>query len=94
MMLYYHGAKNKTGPPSAPRHTACKVVWAVSFYCLQHLKNKILQRKEKDAHSVKPLGANKQAVDFVPRYKVGRLFFAFPHSVGNRGPPDSRLLHQ
>ena len=92
MRLYYHGVRNKTGPPSTPRHTACKVViWAARSNCSQQAKNRTTQWKEKDAHLDQILGASKQAADFVLRYRVGRCFFAFPHSVGNRGPPNLRF---
>lgn len=85
-MIVNHGVENQTGPPSAPRHTACTTARADSSYSNHYRKFK----QEKDALLDEALDASQQAVDFVPRYKVDRLFFAFPHFVGNRGPPNSR----
>ncbi len=90
-MTSNHGVKNRTGPPSTPRHTACKVARADSCNCSEEYG--FMQQNNKHALSDKALDASSQAVGFVPWYKVGRLLFAFPFSVGNRGPPISKFTY-
>lgn len=90
-MIYYHGVKNRTDLPSAPRHTAYTMARAATSNCSKHSQKITAQQKEDDAHPDEELDASLQAVDFVLWYKVGRLFFAFPYAVGNRGPPNSRF---
>ena len=85
-MNCYYGVKKKTGPPSAPRHTACKVAKAAQSNCSQKSQNKTTQQKDEGALSDEALDANLKAVDFVLWYEMDRLL-SLPFSAENRGPP-------
>jgi len=45
------------------------------------------KKQKTGAPTVNALGANHRAVDFVQKYKVGRLFLLSGFSAGCRDPP-------
>lgn len=70
-MIVNHGVEIQTGSPSAPRHTACTTAREDSS-CSKHFRK---FKQEKDALLDETLDTSQKAVDFVPRYKVGRFSF-------------------
>lgn len=87
-MIIIHGTKILATMLFTPRHTAYKLARAQEFlnlhpYGIYHRKKK----QNTDAPTVNDLGANHCAVDFVQKYKVGRLFLLSGFSAGCRGPP-------
>jgi len=85
-MMIIHGTR--TLAATQQRHTAYELARAWRFlYLRSHEAHHRKKKRKSGSFSVNYLGANHKAVDFVQKYKVGRLFLLSGFFTRCRGPP-------